>query len=302
MNLQELCKTINRSENTLKRSFNRTVEVFKKKGILITKTGIEPNANYEITYDENFIPPKKEIQLSDRLIGKRFGHLIVLKDTGKRDHRSIIWQCKCDCGGEKEVSSNHLKAGNVKTCGEGCPYHHFYKDLTGQKFGLLTALYPTTIKDGTHMYWMCKCDCGNSQLKEVSSGHLKNGRVQSCGCIKTSLGEINIENILKLNGIIYQKEIKFEDLYNQHPLRYDFGIYEKDQLIRLIEFDGIQHYEEQQYFSHNLTDNKKNDKIKNEYARSKNIPLVRIPYWERDKITLEMIMGDYYLVKEIKDE
>lgn len=301
MNLQELCKVINRSENTLKRSFNRTVEVFKRKGIVITKTGIEPNADYQIAYDESLIP-KKEIKLSDRLIGKKFGHLTVIQDTGKREYRSVIWLCKCDCGGYKEVTSNHLNAGNVKTCGKECPYHHFYKDLTGQKFGLLTALYPTAMKDGTHMYWMCKCDCGNPELKEVSSASLKKGGVQSCGCIKTSIGEMNIENILKLNGIIYQKEIKFEDLYNQRPLRYDFGIYEKDTLIRLIEFDGIQHYEEQQYFSHNLTDNQKNDKIKNEYARSKNIPLVRIPYWERDKITLEMIMGDYYLVKENKNE
>lgn len=39
------------------------------------------------------------------------------------------------------------------------------------------------------------------------------------------------------------------------------------------------------------------DKIKNEYALSHNIPLVRIPYKERDHITLEMIMGDKYLVK-----
>ena len=301
MTLQELCKIINRSENTLKRSFNRTVEAFKKKGIIITKTGIEPNADYQIEYDEKLIS-EKEVKLSNRLVGKKFGHLTVVQDTGKREYRSIVWLCKCDCGNYKEVSSNHLNAGNVKTCGEKCPYHHYYKDLTGNKYGLLTALYPTSMKDGTHMYWMCKCDCGNPELKEVSSTSLKNGGVQSCGCIKTSIGEINIENILKLNGIIYQKEIKFEDLYNQRPLRYDFGIYEKNVLIRLVEFDGIQHYEEQQYFSHNLTDNKKNDKIKNEYARSKNIPLVRIPYWERDKITLEMIMGDYYLVKEIKDE
>ena len=96
MNLQELCKTINRSENTLKRSFNRTVEVFKRKGIIITKTGIEPNADYQIAYDESLIP-KKEIKLSNRLIGKKFGHLTVLQDTGKREHRSIIWLCKCDC-------------------------------------------------------------------------------------------------------------------------------------------------------------------------------------------------------------
>ena len=42
----------------------------------------------------------------------------------------------------------------------------------------------------------------------------------------------------------------------------------------------------------------KRDKIKNEYALSHNIPLVRIPYWERDKITLEMILGSTYEVRE----
>ena len=28
-----------------------------------------------------------------------------------------------------------------------------------------------------------------------------------------------------------------------------------------------------------------------------NIQLVRIPYWERDNITLEMILGNKYLIK-----
>lgn len=37
--------------------------------------------------------------------------------------------------------------------------------------------------------------------------------------------------------------------------------------------------------------------IKNEYALSHNIPLVRIPYWKRNSITLETIMGDQYLIK-----
>lgn len=296
MTLEELCKEINRSPNTLKRSFNRTVEVFKKKGILIERLSTD---NYKITYDKTLISPK-EVCLSNRLVGKRFGHLTVLHDTGKREYRSVIWLCQCDCGRTKEVTSNHLNSGRVKTCGTGCPYYTFYEDLTNKKFGLLTALYPTTMKDGTHMYWMCKCDCGNAELKEVASNHLKNGDVQSCGCIKTSVGEINIENILKQNNIIYQKEIKFDDLKNKKPLRYDFGIYNKDKIIRLIEFDGIQHYQEQEYFSHSLTENKINDKIKNDYAKEKNIPLIRIPYWERDYITLDMIMGNKYLVREEK--
>ena len=32
-----------------------------------------------------------------------------------------------------------------------------------------------------------------------------------------------------------------------------------------------------------------------------NIPLVRIPYKERDNITLDLIMGDKYLIKENKN-
>ena len=31
------------------------------------------------------------------------------------------------------------------------------------------------------------------------------------------------------------------------------------------------------------------------YAKENNIELIRIPYWERDNITLEMILGNQYL-------
>ena len=69
------------------------------------------------------------------------------------------------------------------------------------------------------------------------------------------------------------------------------------ELVRLVEFDGIQHYEEIKFFhKRNLPQTQEADKIKNEYALSHNIPLVRIPYWERDNISLEMIMGDQYLI------
>lgn len=41
---------------------------------------------------------------------------------------------------------------------------------------------------------------------------------------------------------------------------------------------------------------KKSDKIKNNYALSHNIPLVRIPYWEIKNITLDMLLEDKYLI------
>ena len=296
MTKEEFSQQFGYSLATLKTSFKRTQEAMRNKGYIVTRSGSWPNPNYEVEYDESLIP-KKELVMHTELIGKRYGHLTVIKDSGERKHRSVVWECLCDCGNIHKVSTNHLTAG-VQSCGkETCPYSRRYKDLTNQKFGLLTALYPTSMKDGSHMYWMCKCDCGNAELKEVASNHLQKGSVQSCGCIKTSIGERNIEALLIEAQIPYQVQVSFDDLIKIKPLRYDFGIYNfNGELIRLIEFDGIQHFEEQDYFTHSLEETQYNDTLKNNYAKEHNIPLVRIPYFERDKITLELILGDKYLL------
>ena len=104
------------------------------------------------------------------------------------------------------------------------------------------------------------------------------------------------------NNISYKKEYTFDDLKGKRNrfLRFDFGILKDNILIRLIEFDGQQHYSIRTGIwgesEESLIERQHRDKEKNEYALSHNIPLVRIPYWERDNITLEMLMGDKYLV------
>lgn len=45
-----------------------------------------------------------------------------------------------------------------------------YKDITGKKFGRLTALYRLHNYHKKGTYWLCVCDCGN--LKECFIGHL----------------------------------------------------------------------------------------------------------------------------------
>lgn len=295
MTLLEVSEKLGYSPNTIKRSLARTQESLKKnKGILLIKNGFD---NYELKYDETLIQPKvSKIQKHTRLVGQRFGALTVIEDTGKRLHRSVIWLCKCDCGNFHEVTSNNLNGGNVSSCGKAeCPYHKTHENLTGQKFGSLTVIKPTTVKDGTHMYWLCKCDCGN--MHEVASNHLKRGGVTSCGCLKTSLGEKYIKEILEKNNIEFKEQVSFSDLIgNERPLRFDFGIYNNNKLIRLIEFDGIQHFEQQTYFTHDLIATRNSDEKKNNYVKEHGIPLVRIPYWEKNKLTLEMILGDKYLL------
>lgn len=38
--------------------------------------------------------------------------------------------------------------------------------------------------------------------------------------------------------------------------------------------------------------------IVNQYALDNHIDLIRIPYWERDNITIDYILGNNFLVKE----
>ena len=57
------------------------------------------------------------------------------------------------------------------------------RDLSGQKFGLLTAMYPTEHRDHRgSVYWHCVCECGNEI--DVSAGALLDGNNRSCGCLK----------------------------------------------------------------------------------------------------------------------
>ena len=51
------------------------------------------------------------------MIGKRFGRLVVVEKTEQRKKRSVVWKCKCDCGGEWFASSQDLNYGVVKSCG-----------------------------------------------------------------------------------------------------------------------------------------------------------------------------------------
>jgi hypothetical protein len=55
------------------------------------------------------------------------------------------------------------------------------KDITGEKFGLLTAITTYDIVSSRYR-WVCKCDCGVWHLTSVSN--LLNGHSKSCGCLK----------------------------------------------------------------------------------------------------------------------
>ena len=58
---------------------------------------------------------KKEI-LSKNLTGKKFGLLTVIDKIDGNKHGNL-WLCKCECGNEILVTTNHLTTGNTQSCG-----------------------------------------------------------------------------------------------------------------------------------------------------------------------------------------
>ncbi|PWM60150.1 MAG: hypothetical protein DBX63_11970 [Clostridia bacterium] len=49
------------------------------------------------------------------LTGCRFGMLTAVEKTEQRENRSIVWRCKCSCGGETMVSAKNCSAGRLLT-------------------------------------------------------------------------------------------------------------------------------------------------------------------------------------------
>lgn len=58
-------------------------------------------------------------------------------------------------------------------------------DITGQKFGMLTAVEHTKTVYGKGSIWKFKCDCGN--IVERQSSLVRNGNIKSCGCLNAKL-------------------------------------------------------------------------------------------------------------------
>ena len=122
------------------------------------------------------LSPNKAVDLT----GQRFGKLIAIKPTDERRNGSVMWECKCDCGNTTYVRANELRACRITSC--GCGTGRKPSDLTGQRFGKLTAIRPTDERRNRNVTWECKCDCG--RIKYVSAHHLRDGRTQSCGCLR----------------------------------------------------------------------------------------------------------------------
>ena len=91
-----------------------------------------------------------------------------------------------------------------------------------------------------------------------------------------SKGETTIKNILLAKNVSFIQQYCFDNCRNKRPLPFDFYL---PNYNLCIEFDGEQHYKPK-FGMKNFIQTQKHDKIKDEYCKSHNIGLLRIPYWE----------------------
>lgn len=121
------------------------------------------------------------------------------------------------------------------------------KDITGQKFGRLTAVKPVG-KYGGQYVWQCACECGNTIESPISE--LLRGGTKSCGCYKTDIAKLTaktkqhhvggtiIESIKSkkvwtnntsgVKGVSYEKKLgKWRAYINFKGNHYHLGVYSK---------------------------------------------------------------------------
>lgn len=165
------------------------------------------------------------------------------------------------------------------------------------------------LEENSPIYKNCKTKikikhlvCNNSFL--VTWTHFRKGS-KPCGCYSNSKNEVLIREYLKSKNIKFSEQVTFDGLKSKNKLRYDFGIYENDKLLFLLEYDGEQHFKaktfggiSQEQAEENLIKTQHHDKLKNDYARKNNIPLLRIRYDEDTISVLENYLKDLQLIKE----
>lgn len=230
-------------------------------------------------------------KLLENIIGEKFNHLTVKEKTSMRKSGKILYLCECDCDRGKNIYATRtsLVNGLVKSC--GCSRLRYQ---IGEIINNREIIGFDGVNKSGRFYYNCKCLYCNREYLSLSQTL---NTSTSCGC-QRSVGEFNIIKVLEDNNINYKREYCFIN----SRYRFDFAILNNDgEIIRLIEFDGEQHYQKniknngwntEEHYNNTF----QRDNNKNLLAKQYKIPLVRIPYWERDKITIEIILGEKYLI------
>jgi len=207
----------------------------------------------------------------------------------------------CDYCGVVGIKRNNslIKArGEIqKDCCSNCaPLKH--NEVKIKRYGSLESEFPDIAKEwctGSNKHHpreitpyskkkaVWKCNKGHKWRAVVySRTHADTG----CPLCNESKGEKKVAKSLEELNVNYIREVSINDLIGigGGHLRFDFAILNENGIIKaFIEYDGPFHYSSW-YEGDNHERTVQHDKMKNEYCRSNNLRLYRIPYTSFDDI------------------
>lgn len=188
-------------------------------------------------------------------------------------------KCKCNLGHEfYSIPSNLIKGHGCSICAGNSK--HTMETLENKlKLKLHDDSYKIISISKYEKVKVFHNKCGN--IYETSKDSIRAG--SGCSKCSASKGEIRIRKILNSMNIEYIEQYKFEKCINIRSLPFDFYI---PKLNTCIEYDGEGHYKPFKYKNalDKLKKTKINDNIKDEFCKNNSIKLIRIPYYDFDKI------------------
>lgn len=191
----------------------------------------------------------------------------------------------CECGQEFQATYRKLRENKFETKCNVCRRKQSAQSLFERNRNKFIEFMKTVkdyeileYKDVREKSKFIHLECGT--IFETRTQTFKEGA--RCPCESASRGERKIIKFLQDNNINYKKEFSFEDCRSlkNFPLRFDFAIFQNKKLLFLIEFNGVQHYKEDNWLNNKngINDRQLNDWIKINYCNINNIPLLIIPY------------------------
>lgn len=155
---------------------------------------------------------KEGLVMRKSILGQKFGTLTVVEYIGV-ENKNSYWVCQCDCGNKVKVCRTALRQHSY--CSRNCEVSSDSCSIKGNKYGRLTILNLDHMKNGTS-YWKCICDCGCELV--IKRGHITDGRIRSCGCIRrgklsshwTGCGDISGSFFSKVKGHAKRRKIHFD--------------------------------------------------------------------------------------------
>ena len=190
---------------------------------------------------------------------------------------------------------------NSRNRGTGCPYlagkavWPGFNDLATTNPELAAQWHPTkngnlrptqvTANSNRKVWWLYPYDDPNTGKHSVFEWQATvYNRNNGAGCPYLTMykGEEYIKQYLQENNTVYYAQQKFSNLFgiNNGKLSYDFAIPDAKSRFILIEYNGIQHYESDEFFGgeEQFKKQQEHDRRKREYAKQHGYKLITIKY------------------------